>query len=160
MPDLLAFETLPSLEEARALAEALELWPDLPAWFSFTCRDAGYVAHGERLRDCAQVVAELPQTVAIGVNCTRPSLIGDLIGELRAVTEKPIVVYPNSGGEWDPAHRNFTGTAKTEELADSVEGWFRAGAQMVGGCCRTGPEYARLIASKAEDSKEFDAAAS
>jgi homocysteine S-methyltransferase len=148
-PDLLAFETLPSLEEARALAEALAPFPNLAVWFSFTCRDGLHVAHGELLRDCAAAVAGLPQTVAIGVNCTRPSLIVDLIGELRAASDKPIVVYPNSGGEWDPVTRGFTGTANTAEIGSLVESWFRAGAQIVGGCCRTGPEYVRLVARAA-----------
>ena len=58
-PDLLAFETLPSLEEARAIGEALAPWPDLAAWFSFTCKDEEHVAHGERLSECAAVVAEV-----------------------------------------------------------------------------------------------------
>lgn len=145
-PDLLAFETLPSLDEAQALAEALTPWPHLPCWFSFTCRDAEHVAHGEKLRDCAAFVARLSQTAAIGVNCTRPSLIADLIGELRAASDKPIVVYPNSGGEWDAVHRCFTGTSDASEIAALVLDWFRAGAQIVGGCCRTGPEYVRRIA--------------
>ncbi len=39
IPDLLAFETFPSLEEVRAVGEALAPWPDLRAWFSFSCRD-------------------------------------------------------------------------------------------------------------------------
>ena len=38
-PDLLAFETFPSLEEARAVGEAMAPWPELRAWFSFSCRD-------------------------------------------------------------------------------------------------------------------------
>ena len=73
-PDLLAFETLPSLEEARAIGEALVPWPNLAAWFSFTCKDAQHVAHGEPLSECAAAVAKFPQTVAIGVNCTQPAL--------------------------------------------------------------------------------------
>ena len=50
-PDLLAFETFPSLEEARAVGEAMEPWPELRAWFSFSCprRDA-CVARRERGR--------------------------------------------------------------------------------------------------------------
>ncbi len=38
-PDLLAFETLPSLAEAEAIGQALAPHPELAAWFSFTCRD-------------------------------------------------------------------------------------------------------------------------
>jgi homocysteine S-methyltransferase len=140
-PDLLAFETLPSLEEAHAIGEALAPWPDMVAWFSFTCKDAEHVAHGERLSECAAMVAEFPQTVAIGVNCTLPALIPSLIGELRGATGKPVVVYPNSGEGWDAVHRCWTGTSDPAGYGAMAREWFRAGARMVGGCCRTRPEH-------------------
>ncbi|MGA7339692.1 MAG: homocysteine S-methyltransferase [Terracidiphilus sp.] len=145
-PDLLAFETLPSLEEARAIGEALAPWPDLACWFSFTCRDAEHVAHGERLSDCAAEVARLPQTAAIGVNCTPPAFVTHLIGELRAASKKPIVVYPNSGEGWDAARRAWTGSSDPVRFGTLAAGWFRAGAQLVGGCCRTRPAHIREIA--------------
>ena len=110
-PDLLAFETLPSLAEAEAIGQALAPHPELAAWFAFTCRDEQHVAHGELLRQCATAVAAFPQTVAIGVNCTHPSLISALIAELRAASDKPIVVYPNSGEGWDAQARCWTGTS-------------------------------------------------
>ena len=74
-PDLIAFETLPSLAEAEAIGEALAPHPELAAWFSFTCRDEQHVAHGELLRQCASAVAAFQQTVAFGVNCTHPTLV-------------------------------------------------------------------------------------
>ncbi len=146
-PDLLAFETLPSLEEARAIAKALAPWPELAAWFSFTCKDAVHVAHGERLSDCAAVVAQFPQTVAIGVNCTLPRLIPSLIHELRSACDKPVVVYPNSGEGWDAAHRCWIGTSDPAKYGELAREWFAAGAQIVGGCCRTRPEHIRQVAS-------------
>ena len=85
-PDLLAFETFPSLEEARAVGAALAPWPELQAWFSFSCRDEKHVSHGERVADCAALVASFPQTVAIGVNCVPPQWIPSLIAELRAAS--------------------------------------------------------------------------
>ena len=36
-PDILAFETLPSLAEAEAIGQALAPHPELAAWFAFTC---------------------------------------------------------------------------------------------------------------------------
>lgn len=144
-PDLLAFETLPSLEEARALTAAFGDFPAPAAWFSFTCCDSRHVVHGELLRDCAALIDTLPQTVAIGINCTHPGLIVDLIGEIRAVSQKPIVVYPNSGEGWDAARRCWTGTRDASEFSALAETWFRAGAQIVGGCCRTAPEYIRAV---------------
>jgi homocysteine S-methyltransferase len=148
-PDLLGFETLPSLEEAEAIGRALACWPDLAAWFCFTCKDEQHVAHGERLADCASAVARFPQTIAIGVNCTQPALITALIGELRKASDKPVVVYPNSGEGWDDEARCWNGTVDLASFGLSSMQWFAAGAQIVGGCCRTRPDHIRLVAEAA-----------
>jgi len=145
-PDLLAFETLPSIDEGRAIAEAIAPYPHLAAWFSFTCRDAEHVAHGERLRDCAALAASLPQTVAVGINCTAPEWISALIGEIRAATDKPIVVYPNSGEGWDAEARCWTGSSDPEGYGALAAQWSGAGALLVGGCCRTRPAHIRQVA--------------
>jgi homocysteine S-methyltransferase len=148
-PDLIAFETLPSLDEAQAIGEAIAEWPNLSIWFSFTCCDAQHVAHGELLRDCAAHVARLPQTVAIGVNCSQPSLIAALIGELREASDRPVIVYPNSGEGWDATRRCWTGASDPREFGAQAAEWFKAGAQMVGGCCRTRPAHIRAVAKAA-----------
>jgi homocysteine S-methyltransferase len=145
-PDLLAFETFPSLEEARAVGEALSPWPGLRAWFSFSCRDEQRVSHGESVADCAGLVAGFPQTVAIGVNCVPPQWIPSLICELRKGSEKPVLVYPNSGEGWDAERRCWTGTSDPAEFGAQAAEWFRAGAQMVGGCCRTRPAHIAEVA--------------
>jgi homocysteine S-methyltransferase len=147
--EVLAFETLPSLEEAQAIGEALAPYPNLPAWFTFTCRDRKHVAHGELLRDCAASVANFPQTIAIGVNCTHPSLIASLIGELRAASNFPILVYPNSGEDWDAQARCWTGTNEPAAYGALAMKWFAAGAQIVGGCCRTRPAHVGEVAESA-----------
>ncbi|MGA9673016.1 MAG: homocysteine S-methyltransferase [Terracidiphilus sp.] len=148
-PHLLAFETLPSLEEADAIGEALAPWPQLAAWFSFTCKDGQHVAHGELLSECAKAVARFPQTIAIGVNCTQPVLISALIGELRTATDKTVVVYPNSGEGWDAVTRHWTGSSDAAKYGEMAAEWFAAGAQIVGGCCRTRPAHIRQIAQAA-----------
>jgi homocysteine S-methyltransferase len=149
-PDLLAFETLPSLEEARAIGEALAERPELAAWFSFTCGDQRRVAHGELLRECVAEVARLPHAVAIGVNCTHPALVERLIGEMRAVTDKAIVVYPNSGEGWDASARSWTGSNDPTGYGEMAGRWFAAGAQIVGGCCRTRPAHIRRVVEAAK----------
>ncbi len=152
-PDLFAFETFPSLEEARAVGEALEPWPGLSAWFSFSCRDDKRVSHGEPLAACASLVAKFPQTVAIGVNCVPPAWLPSLIAELRSASHQPVLVYPNSGEGWDAAARCWTGTTDPAEFGAMAADWFCAGAQIVGGCCRTGPAHIREVARAARDSK-------
>ena len=145
-PDLLAFETFPSLEEARAVGEALAPWPELRAWFSFSCRDEQHVSHGERVTACAALVATFPQTVAIGVNCVPPKWIPELIAELRKGSDKPVLVYPNSGEGWDAERRCWTGTSDAAEFGAQAAEWLHAGAQMVGGCCRTRPAHIAEVA--------------
>jgi homocysteine S-methyltransferase len=145
-PDLLAFETLPSLQEALAIGEALAAFPGLAAWFSFTCGNAEQIAHGERLSDCAAAVARFPQTVAVGVNCTSPEFIPSLIQELRSAISLPVLVYPNSGEGWDAVRRCWTGCSDPAGYGALAREWFAAGAHMVGGCCRTRPGHIRQVA--------------
>jgi homocysteine S-methyltransferase len=169
--DIVALETIPSLEEALAILRALEQTPALTAWISFTCRDAAHVAHGEPLRACAEALAESPQIAAIGINCTAPHLIAALIREARAGShnQKPIIVYPNSGETWDAATRTWDSDSGPASVPDSgsasraepgresataqfgalARQWYAAGAQAVGGCCRTGPAHVAAVAEAA-----------
>jgi homocysteine S-methyltransferase len=144
--DFLAFESIPSLEEAKAILTALRPYPDVPAYLSFTCRDGMHVSHGEILRECAELLDGQPQIIGIGVNCTRPELIAGLIRELAEVTSKPVIVYPNSGEEWDAVHRCWQGDGQIKEFGELALRWRSAGAQWIGGCCRTGPEHVRMVA--------------
>ncbi len=148
--DLLAFETIPSLTEAQAILTSLAQCPNLPAWISFTCRDGERVAHGERLRDCATALAASPQIVGIGVNCLAPRHVSSLIRAMRAGCELPILVYPNSGEAWDATARRWTGTTEPHDFGAFAAEWYQAGAQIVGGCCRTRPEHIRQIATAAQ----------
>lgn len=147
--DLLAFETVPSLAEAHAIVEALAHWPQVSAWVSFTCRDAEHTAHGERLQACCAALDTYAQVSAVGVNCTAPHLIQALLGQMRARTQKPLIVYPNSGEPWDAAAHRWlprTTVATATAYGGLAQTWFAAGAQLVGGCCRTGPDEVRAVA--------------
>lgn len=147
--DLIALETVPSLEEARAILRALEQVPAARAWISFSCRDASRVAHGELLRACAATVAASGQVVAVGINCTAPQWIAALIGEALAGAgnEKPVIVYPNSGESWDAKTRRWSGQNDAGEFGTLAREWYGAGAQAVGGCCRTGPAHIAAVAA-------------
>jgi len=143
--DLVAFETVPSLEEARAIVAALEQHPRIAAWVTFICKDEEHVAHGESIEECAALLDSGPQIVAVGINCTAPALVTGLVRKIRASTAKPIVVYPNSGEGWDAQTRSWTGVADAVGFGALPREWLSAGAQIVGGCCRTGPEHVRAI---------------
>ena len=45
--DVIAFETVPSLEEGRAIAHLLRTESLGPAWLTFNCKDESLLTHGE-----------------------------------------------------------------------------------------------------------------
>ena len=137
--DFLACESIPVLDEALALATLLAQYPDALAWMSFTSPDGIHTSHGEPLTECARLLDRVPNVIAIGVNCVRPEVVGDAIRALRAGTSKAIVVYPNSGEQWDGQTRSWRGSWDHGSLAALAPQWVSAGARMVGGCCRIGP---------------------
>jgi homocysteine S-methyltransferase len=141
--DLLACETIPSRIEATALTRLLAERPDARAWITFTCRDGRHTSAGDSIAECARQLDEVPQVVAIGVNCVAPELVESLIGELLKGTTKPIVVYPNSGETWDAAARCWVGTAN--RFTHHVPRWLGAGVSWIGGCCRTTPDDIRRV---------------
>lgn len=147
--DFLAFETIPSLEEAHAILRALGQTPSASAWISFTCGGTLHVAHGEPLRECAAAIADSPQVLAIGINCTAPQRITPLIAEAQAgaAARRPIIVYPNSGETWNAQTRTWHGHADPSAFTALAREWFAAGAQAVGGCCRTTPAHIAAIAA-------------
>jgi homocysteine S-methyltransferase len=150
VPDLIAFETFPSLEEALAVCEALAPWPELQAWFSFSCRDEKHVSHGEPVRECAGALAKFPQTLAVGVNCVPAKWVPSLIEELRAGSNLPILVYPNSGEGWDATANCWIGESNPAEFGRIAAEWFAKGADIIGGCCRIGPAHIRKVAESAK----------
>ena len=143
--DLLACETIPSLAEAKALARLLKETPDSWAWFSFSCRDGRSISDGTPITECAALLEDIEQVVAVGINCTPPRYIPELIGELFSVTQKPIVIYPNSGEYYDAVAKRWQGLSIPSEFGTHSREWRKAGAALIGGCCRTGPEHIRQI---------------
>ena len=143
--DLLACETIPNFAEARALAGLLSETPGRWAWFSFTCRDGRHVSDGTPIRDCAAYLDQIDRVAAIGVNCTAPRFLPDLIEEIREVTDRPIIVYPNSGEQYDAPHNRWIGESVPDEFGTMSREWRKLGAACIGGCCRTTPAHIRQI---------------
>jgi homocysteine S-methyltransferase len=145
--DILACETIPALIEAQALAKLLKEFPNSTAWFSFSARNERHISEGQIFADCAKQFEDNAQIVAIGINCTSPKYIPLLIREAKQTTDKPILVYPNSGETYDSASNDWDGTPVYASFGEAAKEWYNAGARLIGGCCRTTPEDIRVIAS-------------
>ncbi|MFE5854486.1 homocysteine S-methyltransferase [Streptomyces sp. NPDC056500] len=134
-PDVLALETVPDLDEARALLRAAE-GCGLPLWLSYNVAD-GRTRAGQQLSMALELAADHPQVIAVGVNCCHPGEVGEAVARAVAATGKPAVAYPNSGEGWDGRRQAWCGSSAYDPGAAGE--WLAAGARLVGGCCRVGP---------------------
>lgn len=144
--DLFACETIPSIREAEALRDLLDSTPDIQAWISFSCRDDSHISDGTPIEECVSLFEDSPQIIAIGINCTAPKYIVSLIRKIAPrVPSKDIVVYPNSGESYDAEQKKWLGISAPLDFSEAALGWFQAGARLIGGCCRTGPDHIRTL---------------
>ncbi|WP_369226330.1 homocysteine S-methyltransferase [Streptomyces sp. R39] len=141
-PDVLALETVPDADEAAALLRAVR-GLGVPAWLSYSVA-GGRTRAGQPLEEAFGLAAEADELIAVGVNCCAPEDVADAVEVAARVTGKPVVVYPNSGEVWDAQARAWTGRSLFDP--EQVEGWRKAGARLIGGCCRVGPEAISGIA--------------
>ena len=144
--DILAAETIPEVEEADAIAELLVEVDGATAWVSFSCRDGAHLCSGATIEEGVAAVDGKPGVAAVGVNCTAPEHIAELVERIRTATALPIVIYPNSGEGWDPVARRWTGMGRDRVDPDAARRWRRLGADLVGGCCRVTPDQVAMLA--------------
>ena len=137
-PDLLACETIPDRVEVEALAD-LVAEAGATAWLALSCADGGHLRDGSPVEEAAAIADATPGFVALGVNCTAPDHVEELVRRLAGVTAKPIVVYPNSGEGWDAASGAVAAGDGPDVDVAAARAWAAAGARLVGGCCRVGP---------------------
>lgn len=144
--DILAAETIPSLTEALAIADVLEELSAPPAWISMTSLDGVHDPEGRPLTAFATAMHDLAAVSAIGINCCAPEFVLPALRALGDATDKPLVAYPNSGERWCG---EWTGEPWTpERYAEEACAWVRAGARIVGGCCRTTPEHTAALVAR------------
>jgi len=144
-PDLLACETIPSATEARALVRLLPETPELAAWFSFTGRNETEISDGTPFAAVVRELDPVAQVAALGINCTPPRFVPALVAAARQETDKPLVAYPNSGETYDAERKIWLGLSVPDDFAVQSGQWRSAGADLIGGCCRTGPAHIREV---------------
>ncbi|HEX7078344.1 MAG TPA: homocysteine S-methyltransferase family protein [Candidatus Eisenbacteria bacterium] len=142
--DFILVETMNTIAEARAAARGAAA-TGLPVVVSFICRNDRELLDGAPLADAAREVAAL-SPIAILVNCTPPDVAAGCLETLSRAVTTPIGCYPNAGapnlasGAW-----TFDPHDDPDRFAALSREWVRRGAQIVGGCCGTGPAHTRAL---------------
>lgn len=143
--DFFAFETIPSLVEIKILSELL-INAARPSWISFSCRDELHLNDGHKISDAIHILAHHPTVFAIGVNCTPPKFVSEIIRIIKSIApEKRIIVYPNSGEVYDAKSKLWQGISDPDRFLAMASEWMEMGADILGGCCRIGPDHIKKI---------------
>ena len=139
--DILACETMPSFLEIKALTKLIQQFPMVNCWFSLTLKDQQHISDGTPLTEVIEYLNSIEQIVSVGINCIALEKVTPALEVLSKLTSKPLIVYPNSGEEYDPTtkqwHKNHHHNCT---FANQLDTWIKLGAKLIGGCCQTTPE--------------------
>ena len=150
--DIFAVETMMFPQEATAAIAACKAVTDLPVmatmFFQYEEQhDRDRTMWGRAPRGGEDLLAAGADIV--GMNCGRgPDRAITIIREMRAVTDAPLIAYPNAGL---PITKGDVTTYELgpEAMAKDYPALLDAGCNIVGACCGSGPEHIRLIAEVA-----------
>jgi 5-methyltetrahydrofolate--homocysteine methyltransferase len=148
--DIFAVETKMFPQEATAAIQACKAVTDLPVmatmFFQYEeIHDRDRTMWGESPADVARTLLSAGADI-VGMNCGRgPDRAITIIREMRAVTDAPLIAYPNAGL---PITKGDVTTYELgpEAMAKDYPALLDAGCNIVGACCGSGPEHIRRIA--------------
>lgn len=162
-PDILGFETVPLLEEVKAITSLLSEIPLIPAWTSCACKSGELLTGGDRIEDVCRSIEDVDYAncsvagqknihqMAIGVNCTDPNHIDQIITTFKDCCHKgrPIICYPNRGDFWVEETNSYADVINwsPQEFAEKALEWYHLGANIIGSCCKTDPSYINAIST-------------
>jgi len=133
--DIILFETIPCLRELKIL---LKLISNLKKeiWLSFTCNENIMFRDGSSIDEGVKLASNYSNIKAIGLNCFSPLLVAKGIEKLRYLSNKKILIYPNSGEIYDPIEKEWNGNNQYNGVM--LKEWLRLSPDIIGGCCRVG----------------------
>lgn len=151
--DLLVVETMMSLGETRAALIAAKEVSELPIMATMTFEASGKTLFGSDATTCAVVLDSLGAD-AIGVNCsTGPAQMVSIIEDMASVTNLPLIAKPNAGLPAVDADGNTYYDMSADVFAKEMQLLIQSGAQILGGCCGTAPEYIAAVYDSVSNQK-------
>ena len=143
--DLLAAETLLYPQEAEAILTAAELEGAGAAMYTFTMQPDGSLFSG---RDAGPVLRSLEEAgaAAVGFNCVAADMMTPyLVSKLRRYVKGPLICKPNAGVPVIGADGIPVYGQSPTEFAEIMRSCHQNGANLLGGCCGTAPEYISAV---------------
>lgn len=143
--DLLIGETLLYLSEAEAILTAAELECAGAIMITFTMQADGSLFSGA---DAGKALHELEEAGAdaLGFNCVAADMMTPyLVSKLKRSVKRPLICKPNAGIPVINAAGVAEYSLGKDEFADIVKQCYDNGAELLGGCCGTNPEFITAV---------------
>lgn len=150
--DMFICETMTNAAQARAAAEAAAA-TGKPVWVSWTIQDSGssHLRSGETIQQALSALDGVAVEAAL-FNCCSPEAISAAIPELRRATALKVGGYanafrpiPDDYRRDRDGRRGLREDVTPEGYAKAACDWLAHGADIVGGCCGTGPDHIRQL---------------
>ncbi len=142
--DLILVETMNTIREARAAAEAA-FRTGLPFIVSFVAWDGARLLSGESLADAARAALALGAS-AVGVNCLPIANLGACRQVLEGLAAA-LLVSPNLGRPEPRTGFARDGSDDPARFPAAFAGWLEGPGVIVGGCCGTTPAHIAALAA-------------
>ena len=146
--DFLIAETLLYIQEAEAVLEAAEAENAGAVCFSFTMQADGTLYSGRPAADALKKLEDMG-AAAVGFNCVpADDYTCGLVSLLKRKISVPLICKPNAGVPVRQTDGTTTYDLPPRKFADIIADCSAVGADLLGGCCGTNPEYIRELTSR------------
>ena len=143
--DLLAIETMMSLQETRAAVIAAKETCDLPIIVTMTFEADGRALYGTDPLTAA-VVLESLGVDAFGINCsTGPKQMAEMFAQIKNAVKIPLIAKPNAGMPMLDEQGNTVYLLEPENFVKEITALYEQGAGILGGCCGSTPEHIKAL---------------
>lgn len=143
--DLLVAETMMGITECMAAIDAAASVCELPVMCTLTVESDGSLFFGGNIYEAVETLAEMGAD-AVGINCsTGPDQLLSVVENMRKKVSVPLIVKPNAGMPVIDEMGNPVYSMGAEDFASHMKRLVEAGADIVGGCCGTAPEYIQQL---------------
>jgi len=146
--DFLLIETQYDLKEALCALRGARKSSALPVFVTMTFNrnpKGFFTIMGNSVSQCTETL-ESQKVPAIGTNCTLNSAdMVDLLKIMREATPLPLIAQANAGQPSLSSDGKVTYSQNVEDYVQYIPKMIENGANIIGGCCGTDPDYIKRI---------------
>lgn len=139
--EIIQFETFMSMEILSNVIPKIKKELGLYIMVSFSVNQLGYSASGLSAKNLIREACEVEGVDSVGLNCgIGPYHMYNILKKIELPADKTLIAVPNAG--YPVLTRNrMEFNSRPEYFAEKTRDLLSLGADIIGGCCGTSPEF-------------------